>query len=180
MKYVFGSTLIAKDVNSAKLCTFDKNVRLRSVTLEGDIYEPSGQLTGGAKSSNSGFLSKMQRLKHLNQKLKKARLELEDLENQIIEVQTKNSYYNEMNQKLELKKHEIQLLESRISNNPHYKLIQQVDKMKEEMTGYKDSMTQLIEKQRNAHERVLFIEKEMNELTYNRADKLKSLKVESF
>jgi structural maintenance of chromosome 2 len=176
MKYVFGSTLIAKDINSAKVCTFDKNVQLKSVTLDGDVYDPSGQLTGGAKSNSSGFLTKMQNFKSLSRKLENAQSELILIETELEEVQNSNQYYMQMTQKLENKTHEIQLLESRLSNNPHFKLIQNVEKMKEEMKTSELDLDLAVEKHNAARERVLFIEKEMNELTHNRDDKLKSLK----
>src|SRR5262249_24529068 len=36
MQYVFGGTLVCSDPEAAKLVAFDKDVRARSVTLEGD------------------------------------------------------------------------------------------------------------------------------------------------
>ncbi|KAH6602712.1 hypothetical protein BASA61_000877 [Batrachochytrium salamandrivorans] len=46
MDYIFGSTLICKDPETAKLVTFNKGVGMRSVTYDGDTYDPSGQLSG--------------------------------------------------------------------------------------------------------------------------------------
>ncbi|KAI0529805.1 hypothetical protein GGR58DRAFT_289671 [Xylaria digitata] len=42
MEYVFGNTLVCHDAETAKRVTFDPNVRMRSITLEGDAYDPSG------------------------------------------------------------------------------------------------------------------------------------------
>ncbi|KXJ92212.1 SMCs flexible hinge, partial [Microdochium bolleyi] len=38
MEYVFGNTLVCHDAETAKRVTFDQNVRMRSITLEGDSY----------------------------------------------------------------------------------------------------------------------------------------------
>ncbi|OMP89021.1 Structural maintenance of chromosomes protein 2 [Diplodia seriata] len=46
MEYVFGSTLVCEDAETAKRVTFDPSVRMKSVTLEGDVYDPSGTLSG--------------------------------------------------------------------------------------------------------------------------------------
>lgn len=43
MEHVFGSTFICKDGNSAKQVTFDKAIRQRSVSYEGDVFNPSGE-----------------------------------------------------------------------------------------------------------------------------------------
>ena len=40
MRYVFGNTLICNDSASAKRVTFDKTIRQRTVTLEGDVFDP--------------------------------------------------------------------------------------------------------------------------------------------
>lgn len=46
MNFVFGNTLVCKDSESAKTVTFSQDIRARSVTLEGDVFDPSGTLTG--------------------------------------------------------------------------------------------------------------------------------------
>ena len=52
MQYVFGASFVCKDMNSAKRVTFDEGVMKKSVTLEGDSFDPAGTLTGGRKISH--------------------------------------------------------------------------------------------------------------------------------
>ena len=47
MAYVFGSTFVCDTLETAKKVTFDKQVMTRSVALAGDVFDPSGTLTGG-------------------------------------------------------------------------------------------------------------------------------------
>src|SRR5260221_13218447 len=51
--FVFNNTLICDDAASAQAVTFARNVGVRSVTLGGDVYEPSGTMSGGAAPSGS-------------------------------------------------------------------------------------------------------------------------------
>ncbi|CAG8773612.1 14534_t:CDS:2, partial [Acaulospora morrowiae] len=44
MEYVFGGTLICSDADTANKITFNKRVLTKSVTLDGDVYDPSGTL----------------------------------------------------------------------------------------------------------------------------------------
>eukprot|EP00043_Microstomoeca_roanoka_P019163 m.212259 g.212259 ORF g.212259 m.212259 type:complete len:72 (+) comp16946_c2_seq9:2162-2377(+) len=60
MEYVFGRTLICKTMDMAKKVTFHEGIKAKSVTLDGDMFDPSGTLTGGAKSSSSGVLLMLQ------------------------------------------------------------------------------------------------------------------------
>lgn len=47
MEWVFGTSFICRDMDVAKRVTFDKNIMKKSVTLEGDVFDPAGTLTGG-------------------------------------------------------------------------------------------------------------------------------------
>ena len=72
IKYVFGTTLIVKDNTIAELVTFNPKVRTRSVTLQGDIYDPAGTLTGGSskKDANISMLQQLQQLLSIESSLK--------------------------------------------------------------------------------------------------------------
>lgn len=51
MEFVFGSVFVCSDMNSAKKVTFDEKVMKKSVTMDGDSFDPAGTLTGGMYSS---------------------------------------------------------------------------------------------------------------------------------
>ncbi|KAH3661450.1 hypothetical protein OGAPHI_006567 [Ogataea philodendri] len=40
MEFIFGNSLICDDAETAKKITFNPGIRTRSITLEGDIYDP--------------------------------------------------------------------------------------------------------------------------------------------
>ena len=43
MKYCFGGVLICKTKEQAKKVAFDKSVKKKVITLEGDVYDPAGK-----------------------------------------------------------------------------------------------------------------------------------------
>lgn len=47
MEYVFGTTLVCDNMDIAKKVTFDKRIMTKSVTLDGDVFDPQGTLRGG-------------------------------------------------------------------------------------------------------------------------------------
>lgn len=49
LAWVFGSTLVCSSLEAAKRVTFHPRVRARTVTLDGDVFDPSGTLSGGAR-----------------------------------------------------------------------------------------------------------------------------------
>ncbi|KAL5991400.1 Structural maintenance of chromosomes protein 2-1 [Asimina triloba] len=56
MAYVFGSTFVCRSIDAAKQVAFNRDIRTPSVTLEGDIFDPSGLLTGGSRKFPFGML----------------------------------------------------------------------------------------------------------------------------
>lgn len=47
MEYIFGGTFVCDGLHEAKTVTFDSRVQTRCVSLAGDVFDPSGTLSGG-------------------------------------------------------------------------------------------------------------------------------------
>ncbi|CAH7676328.1 SMCs flexible hinge, partial [Phakopsora pachyrhizi] len=77
IKFVFGNKMICPDARTAKEVTFDQKVSMKSVTQDGNIYNPSGTLSGGSKPSTSGILIKVLELKKVEGLLKDHQSKLE-------------------------------------------------------------------------------------------------------
>lgn len=117
MDYVFGSTLICEDAETAKRVTFDPAVRMKSVTLEGDVYDPSGTLSGGSAPSSSGVLVTLRELNEITKELVMHENRWAQLENTMAKERTKLDMARKMKQELDLKTHEIRLTEEQIGGN---------------------------------------------------------------
>lgn len=117
MEYVFGSTLVCHDADTAKCVTFDPAVRMKSVTLEGDIYDPSGTLSGGSSPNSSGVLLTLQKLNKLNKELCLHEQTLVDLQASIAVENERLKLARKTKQELDLKSHEINLTEAQIGSN---------------------------------------------------------------
>ena len=53
MAYVFGKAFVCKDAATARAVAFDKDVLTNCVTVEGDLLNPGGLLTGGSRRGGS-------------------------------------------------------------------------------------------------------------------------------
>ena len=62
MNYVFGRAFVCKDASTARAVAFDKNVLTNCVTVEGDLLNPSGLLTGGSRNNSHSVLAKLHAL----------------------------------------------------------------------------------------------------------------------
>lgn len=176
MAYVFGSTLICKDAAVAKLVTFDKRVNLKSVTFDGDVYDPSGTLSGGAKLQTSGLLLTMQKVRELKQERCIVEADLAKATAEWKEFDTVKLLFTKRRQELELREHELELQEKRMSNNANFRLIQHVENLIEEHKKTKEALEEAKDKEGKMSEKISLIEQEMHELNSNRESKVESLK----
>merc|ERR1719284_1539189 len=73
MKFVFGNHLVCDTPETAKKVTFHPEVRVKSVTKKGDVYDPSGMLTGGSAPKGGNILQQLQELAELEESAQKHR-----------------------------------------------------------------------------------------------------------
>ena len=117
MEYVFGSTLVCEDAETAKRVTFDPAVRMKSVTLEGDVYDPSGTLSGGSSPQSSGMLVTLQKLNELTKDLRAQEQALVNLQATMARDKKKLDAARKTKQELDVKVHEIKITEEQINSN---------------------------------------------------------------
>ncbi|GKT48679.1 structural maintenance of chromosomes protein 4 [Colletotrichum spaethianum] len=175
MEYVFGNTLICADADTAKKVTFDPNVRMRSITLEGDAYDPSGTLSGGSSPNSSGVLVTLQKLNDITRQLKEAEASLHQLQLTIASEKSKLDHARKIKQELDLKSHEIKLAEEQISGNSSSSIIQEVENMKETIAQLKTDTATAKKRHAEATADVKRIEKDMKDFDNNKDAKLVEL-----
>lgn len=114
MFYVFGGTFICEDAQTAKQITFSREVGVKSVTLDGDVYDPSGTLSGGSAPSGSGVLVQVQELIEAEGNLTQAREKLAKLEHAEARSQGVRDQWRDLSRELGLKEHELELLQKQV------------------------------------------------------------------
>ncbi|TGO53974.1 hypothetical protein BOTNAR_0280g00010 [Botryotinia narcissicola] len=175
MDYVFGNTLICADAATAKRVTFDPSVRMKSITLEGDSYDPSGTLSGGSSPNSSGVLVTMQKLNELNKDLESQERELADLQITIAREKKKMDQARKIKQELDLKSHEVKLTEEQIGSNSSSSIIQEIENMKASSIQLKQDLVEAKKRQDEATKDIKRIEKDMKEFDSNKDGKLVEL-----
>ena len=172
MEYVFGNTLICADSETAKQVTFDPSVRMRSITLEGDAYDPSGTLSGGSAPNSSGVLVTLQKLNLLTRQLNEAEATLKQLQVKISKEKSKLDKAKQIKQALDLKAHEIKLADEQIGSNSASSIIQEVEAMKESISQLKKNIADAQKRHAEATADVKRIEKDMKDFDNNKDAKL--------
>jgi structural maintenance of chromosome 2 len=92
-------------------------VGVKSVTLEGDVYDPSGTLSGGAAPSSSGIIIKVQEVNKLEKDIQSAQVELDDVLKNLNQAKASIEAYRKVKKEADLKQHEISLLEQEVQSS---------------------------------------------------------------
>ncbi|KAI9848865.1 MAG: Structural maintenance of chromosomes protein 2 [Sclerophora amabilis] len=175
MDYVFGSTLVCEDAETAKRVTFDPAVRMKSVTLEGDVYDPSGTLSGGSAPNSSGVLVTLQKLNELTKELSSQESELAGLQAARLREKKKLEQAQKIKQDLDLKAHEIKLTEDQINGNSSSAIIQAIEEMKANIGQLKQDIADAKSRHSDASKDIKRIERDMSDFDNNKDNKLAEL-----
>ena len=93
IKYLLGGVIVAEEIDSAAAIAKKYGYRVKVVTLDGQVINPGGSLTGGSLVKNAGLISRSSDIKKLEEDIKKleektaeAEKRLSDAENSLAGV----------------------------------------------------------------------------------------------
>lgn len=178
MSYVFGEALVCDDAETAQKVTFHPNVKSRSVTLKGDVYDPSGVLSGGSAPSGSGILVRAQTLRDANMKLKDAQNVLKGIREEISALADQQTRYSKLKREHDLKQHELELLEEQLNGSSSTRLQNDLDELKKTLMEADVTAKKAKEKESQARKDCDRLEREMEEFKNDRGGKLEELKAD--
>lgn len=105
MEYLLGRILVVDHMDHAIAINKKYNNSLRIVTLEGELLNPGGSISGGAYKNSSNLLGRRREIEEIETVIKKIAIELEEKKKQIVQEKEER---NRLITKLEEKKQKIQ------------------------------------------------------------------------
>ncbi|RPF56023.1 chromosome segregation protein SMC [Aquisalibacillus elongatus] len=182
---LLGTVIIAKTLKDANELAKVSNHRFRIVTLDGDIVNPGGSMSGGAKkrSNQTSLFTRDQELEEIQEKLQDYQSKSENFERKLKEKKDQSAQIQESLQQYQTEKDEIydkhqmvkesyQSLQARLAN-----INDQLSVYDQENSQHQDEMKQLdnelqeitkqLEEQNNQSET---LKEEIDELSNNQSD----------
>lgn len=177
MSYVFGDTFVCDDAATAQTVTFSPQVGgARSVTLDGDVYDPSGTLSGGAAPQGSGMLLKVQELIEAEERYSEAERKLRRVEEEERGVGEVRRTWKARKDELEIKEHEVKLLAEQVEGSNASRIGADVDRLRAGIQELEMVLQAARDKQAAADQEIKRLEKDMNEFKNNKEGKIDELK----
>ncbi|KAJ3117966.1 Structural maintenance of chromosomes protein 2 [Phlyctochytrium bullatum] len=177
VQYVFGNTLICQDNATAQKLTFDKRIMTRSVTVNGDVYDPSGTLSGGSYTGQD-IITKLQKWRLLKSELQSCEDKLKEIGARRKEQDRALKEWNEIKKDFELRTHQIGLLEQQMASNENTVILEKLRSIEEEVRGMQEDIAGAKAEMAVTQDKIRKIEQDMSELSTNKGAKLKSLQKE--
>ncbi|KAM3864764.1 structural maintenance of chromosomes protein 2 [Diretmus argenteus] len=174
MQYVFGSTLVCDTLDNAKKVAFDKRVMTKTVTLGGDIFDPQGTLTGGARSQSSSVLSSLQELRGVQDNLNEKEAQLQATERQLASLKATAEKYRQLKQQYELKVEEEQILQAKLQQSSFHQQQEELERLRKAIEESEETLRSTKEVQKRAEEKYKVLENKMKNAEAEREKELKA------
>lgn len=101
MQYVFGNVFICNTQEVAKKLAFDPNIKVKAISLDGDVYDPNGIMSGGANNQRSLVLKVAQELMEYQNKVKTLTDEVKILKNKLRKMGENQQIYMSLKKKID-------------------------------------------------------------------------------
>jgi len=141
IEHVFGSTLVVDGMKAANsICDATKT---RAVTLDGDVYEPSGLISGGSKDNLGSTLSKISQVTAASTELKEKTKRLNVVANKLESMSLQSRQFEKLSGDLEIASSELAAVEKHISQTSYGMLKDKFDAMTTEVLDAKEEVEQM-------------------------------------
>jgi len=126
MTWIFGQIFVCKDMETAKKIAFHERIMKKCVTLEGDVFDPVGTLSGGAPAKSGSVILKLEELKEIRNELNHKEQLLRNIEinlSNIVEIAEKHA---SLKQKYDLLTYEISMIRQKLQQTSYHKIKEEV------------------------------------------------------
>ncbi|XP_065833920.1 structural maintenance of chromosomes protein 2-like [Oscarella lobularis] len=178
MEYVFGQTFVCESLEMTKKVTFDPKISTRSVSLDGDLMDPSGTLSGGSRPSRSSVLAALEKACKVEETLNAKVAQLDDVKRQLEGLESLSAKYHEKMGELELKRKEIERLEARLQHTVHHKQMEGIRKLHQTIAEQQEVIEEGKRTEKECSAKCKELEKKMKDSKGHRDKELKKAEKE--
>ncbi|KAH3901002.1 condensin subunit SMC2 SCDLUD_002467 [Saccharomycodes ludwigii] len=176
LEFIFGTSLICKDSDTAKIVTFHPQIRTRSITLQGDVYDPEGTLSGGSRGGNSSLLLDIQKYNKSAKQLNLLQKEISIVHDNIKTFEKKSTVTRELQDSLNVCDYKLQLAEKENQSNLATQILNRKQEILKEIANFKKDITSKMQEKDHLEAKMGEIQKEIDDFAKDKGSKLNELK----
>ena len=145
--------------------------------MDGDVYDPSGTLTGGSKPTTGSILKRLHDLKLLQDEMTELNKTHGLITGELKNVEKVLAAKKQLEQDLEMAIHETKLMEQQLDSNTQTQIIRKVSDLNGQLEQLNTAIREAKSREDGAKAECKRIENEIKEFSANKDSKLDSLKV---
>jgi len=173
VEYVFGSSIVVDNAKVANdICD---QTKVRTVTLDGDVYEPSGTISGGSNNSLGTTLSRLVELTEATKELEMKKPLLVEVSNKIKTLNAVSSSYDKLSSKLELAQAELDAAEKHLSQTNFGMLVEKRDSFTADLAAAEEEVVLMTKEKDEKWQLYEDLQEQEAELTKKREDRLSEI-----
>ena len=170
MEHVFGSAIIVDNGKAAnQIC---ESTKTRTVTLQGDVYDPSGTISGGSSDNFGTTLVELSKLAESKKKLEVDTNRLEEVNKLYDSLKSKASQNEKLSGSLELAEAELQGILKHLSQTSYGVLEEKFTSMSSELAEAKHEYESMQKEQEEKWDLYNELKEKEVELTQQREDRM--------
>mmetsp|Transcript_5423 Transcript_5423/g.12003 ORF Transcript_5423/g.12003 Transcript_5423/m.12003 type:complete len:1218 (-) Transcript_5423:1522-5175(-) len=176
IEYVFGSTLVVDGMKAANsICDATKT---RTVTLDGDVYEPSGLISGGSKDNLGSTLGRITELSAATAELKEKSARLRTVVNKLESMSAQSKQFDKLSGDLEIASSELAGIDKHISQTSYGMLKDKFDAMTKEVADANEEVETMKKTKEEKWELYNELKEKEAQLTLDRENRLKDVEAQ--
>ena len=173
VEYVFGSSIVVDGMEAAsKICDATKT---RTVTLDGDVFDPTGTISGGSKNNLGSTLGKLTELTTAKTELDAKEVRLNKVTTKLDGMQSMSKKFGKLSDELEIAEAEYAGAEKHLSQTSYGMLSEKYENMKQEVDEANDEFETMEEEKEAKWNLYNELKEKEAELTRQREERLKEI-----
>ncbi|GAB1868004.1 Structural maintenance of chromosomes protein [Camponotus japonicus] len=173
MNWIFGQIFICKDMETAQKIAFHERIMKKCVTLEGDLFDPAGTLSGGAPAKSGSILLKLEELREIQNELNKKERLLRDVETALSNIAQTAEKHATLKQKYDLVIYEMDVIRQRLQQTSYHKIKEEVNSLNATIEELKQRIITAKNLEKDSTKRAKDIEAQLKDAVNIREKQLK-------
>jgi len=175
MQFVFGGALVCDSPETAKLVTFHPQVRVRSVTKQGDVYDPAGTVEGGSAPKTGDILGRLAELRRRTEELDKRKANWNKVSDTWAVQCKQRDEHERLTQEVKMKEHDLKITQERVKNTEHGAKFAYVQEKRAEVAQIEKDLGSIDDRRKSSKAKVTELEKSVLNFQDEKASRGKKL-----
>lgn len=173
MAWIFGQIFICKDMETAKKIAFHEKIMKKCVTLDGDVVDPAGTLSGGAPVKSGSILLRLEEIKMIQNELNEKESALRNVQSRLENMDKLAEEFASLKQTLDLRNYEINIVKQSLQQTVHHKMKQEIDSLQQSIETLNQKMAAATNTEKENTKRADKLTHQLNDASNIREKQLK-------